>query len=207
MNEQQTVGGGENAAIEVIKQVIDEVAQGSFGVVVGQPPCPVNGKQSHHHNERDPGGTAAQLYQQQNTDNAQYDLSGADTVRHLNDLFLREGIIEKHNERGKRQHNIIPREVVIPQGVPLAGRVLQVAHKQRHAHKNGQTGILRCAGDDQRHDDHGDGIQDKQHRHGGFPAAGQAAAFAVTVQLLQQFGGIGSIGMVMQMIHRAASFL
>ena len=39
------------------------------------------------------------------------------------------------------------------------------------------------------------------------PQKQQAAAFAVTVQLLQQLGSIGGIGMVMQMIHRTASFL
>ena len=78
---------------------------------------------------------------------------------------------------------------------------------QGHAHKNGQAGILGGAGNDQRHNDHSEGIENKQHRHGGLIAAGQAAAFAVAVQLLQELGGIGSIGVVQGMAHGAASFL
>lgn len=200
-------GGGEDAAIEVIEQVVDEIAQGGLWVIIGEPPRPVDGEQPHHHDQRDAGGTAAQLHQQQDADDADDDLGGADAVCHLDDLFLHDGIVEKDDERGERQQDIIPREVVIPQGVPLAGGVFQVADKQRHAHKNGQAGVLRRTGNDQRHHDHGDGIEDEQHRHGGFPAAGQAAAFAVTVQLLQKLCGVGPIGVVMQMVHRAASFL
>ena len=39
------------------------------------------------------------------------------------------------------------------------------------------------------------------------PQKQQAAAFAVAVQLLQELGGIGSIGVVQGMAHGAASFL
>ena len=194
-------GGRKDAAVQVVEQVIDQVAQGGFGIVAGQPPGAVNGKQTYHHDKRDTRGTAAQLHQQQNADDTQNDLEGADAVCHLNDLLLGDGVIEIHAQRGYRQHDIIPGEVVIPQGVPLAGRVFKVAHKQRHADENRQTGVLRGAGNDQRHGDHGDGIQHEQHRHCRFIAAGQGAAFAVPVQLLQQLGRVGSIRMVQGMRH------
>lgn len=58
-------GGGEDTAIEVIEQVVDEIAQGGLGVIIGEPPGAVDGEQPHDHDERNAGGAAAQLHQQQ----------------------------------------------------------------------------------------------------------------------------------------------
>ena len=119
------MGGGEDAAIEVIEQVVDEIAQGGLGVIIGEPPGAVDGEQPNDHDERNAGGTAAQLHQQQDADDADDDLGGADAVCHLDDPFLLDGIVEEHAQRGKGEDDIVPGEVVIPQGIPLLAGYLR----------------------------------------------------------------------------------
>ena len=118
-------GGGEDTAIEVIEQVVDEIAQGGLGVIIGEPPGAVDGEQPHDHDERNAGGAAAQLHQQQDANDAQNDLGGADAVGHLDDPFLLDGIVEEHAQRGEGQDDIVPGEVVIPQGIPLLAGYLR----------------------------------------------------------------------------------